>query len=394
MAQSSKNLRRASEIEIPSAPSSCDSVGPLVSCYPDGSYLMKLLAKLSFRAISRRMMPGHGQRGSLQLKSAFSPLIKFCLLSGVLCAFPFEVLAQEQHEDEIVANLAGGRAIVHVAKEVIVFAAIDQPVERNSIPPRVMDLDATHIGVLFGASEWRIPADPKPIRMDRNFQRIGRADSRYQPPPGEGETDLETIGIAFLEKLRPLVAQLHHRLEFSPDEPIFQIVMIGYAPNDYGPEVWVVEYRMEQEQVATRGDYWQTRIQRPRFTQLYPPEKHAPRAIVESRYPPDRKGPTLAELIQGNDPNITHLGSGEPRFAKVIENIRGGQAQKAAAIDSADFMRAVLPLIAGGAKFVLGTMEERRGFEWIVPPDEPVEKVQEDKNRPPDAPTLRRTPKP
>ena len=302
--------------------------------------------------------------------------------------------AQEQHEDEIVANLAGGRAIVYVAKDVIIFAAIDQPVERNSIPPRVVNLDATHIGVLFGASEWRIPADPKPIRLDRNFQRVARADPRYQAAPGGGESDLETIGIAFLEKLRPLVAQLHHKLDFSSDEPIFQIVMIGYAPNDYGPEVWVVEYRMEQEQIATRGDYWQTRIQRPRFTQLYPPEKHAPRTIVESRYPPDAKGPTLTEMIQGNDPHITHLGSGEPRFAKVLDNLYRGQAQKAAPTDSADFMRAVLPLIAGGGSFVLGTIDEHHGFEWMVPPEEPVEKAQEDKNRPPDAPTLRRTPKP
>jgi hypothetical protein len=51
-------------------------------------------------------------------------------------------------------------------------------------------------------------------------------------------------------------------------------------------------------------------------------------------------------------------------------------------------------LIAGNASFVLGTMDERRGFEWMVPPEEPVEKGQEDKNRPPDAPTLRRPPKP
>ena len=340
-------------------------------------------------------MPGYSQRVSLCLRATFSRRITLFLLCGVLCVSPFEALAQEQqHEDEIVANLAGGRAIVHVAKDVIVFAAIDQPVERNSIPPRVMDLDATHIGVLFGASEWRVPADPQPARLDRNFQRVTRGDPRYQSAPGEGETDLETMGIAFLEKLRPLVAQLHHKLEISPDDPIFQIVIIGYAPNDYGPEVWVVEYRMEQEQVATRGDYWQTRVQRPRFTQLYPPEKHAPRTIVESRYPPDAKGPTLAELIQGNDPHITHLGSGEQRFSKVIDNIRGGQAQKAAALDSADFMRAVLPLIAGDAKFVLGTMDEHHGFEWMVPPEEPVEKVKEDKNRPPDAPSLRRPPKP
>jgi len=317
-------------------------------------------------------------------------LLALLLIFAAVVAIP--VVAQE-HEDEIVANLAGGRVIVHVARETIIFAAIDRPVEKNSIPPRVMELDSTHVGVLFGASEWRIPADPKPLRLDRDFHRIARADLRYEPSPDGAEKDLETLGIAFLEKLRPLVSQLHHKLDFAADEPIFQIVMIGYAPNDYGPEVWVVEYRIEQQQIATRGDYWQTRILRPRFTQLYPPEKKAPRTIVESRYPPDTKGPTLAQMIQGNDPLITPLAS-QPRFEKVLENIRGGSAQKAVALDSIDFIRAVLPQIAGGAKFVLGTFGEAHGFEWVVPPDEPVEKVQEDKNRPPDAPTLRRPPKP
>jgi hypothetical protein len=308
-------------------------------------------------------------------------------------AVAIPVLAQGR-EDEIVANLAGGRVIVHVARDVIIFAAINHSVEPDSVPPRVMGLDSTHIAVLLGASEWRMPADPKPIRMDRNFQRVGARDPRYQRDPGEAEPDLETIGTAFLEKLRPLVAQLHHKVDFSPDDPIFQVVIIGYAPADYGPEVWVVEYHMEQEQVATHGEYWQTRLLRPRFTQLYPPEKHAPRTVVESRYPPSLKGPTLAELIQGNDPRITPLAAREPRFEKVLENLHGGQAQKAAAADSADFMRAVLPLIAGNSLFVLGTMDERRGLEWIVPPSEPVEKAEEDKNRPPEAPTLRPKPKP
>ena len=314
------------------------------------------------------------------------------LLLGFL-ALAGPILAQG-HEDEIVANLAGGRVIVHVARELIIFAAIDQPVELNSIPPRVLDLDGRHIGVLLGASEWLIPADPKPIRLDRNFQRTGAKDAHYQADPGEAEPDLETIGTAFLEKLRPLAAQLHHKLDFSPDDTILQLVIIGYAPADYGPEVWLVEFHIEQEQIATRGEYWQTRVLRPRFTQLYPPEKKAPRKLVESRYPAGAKGPTLAELIQGNDPRITPLGAREPRFEKVLENLRAGQAQKAAPVDSVDFMRAVLPLIAGNARFVLGTMEERGGFDWIVPPDEPVEKAEDDKNRPPEAPTLRRKIKP
>lgn len=321
----------------------------------------------------------------------FQRLLLLCVSSLLLV--PVLHAQSQQTEEEIVANLAGGRVIIHVARDAIVFAAIDQQIETNSVPPRVMDLDATHVAVLFGASEWRLPADPKPVRLDRNFQRVGGRDSRYQQA-GEAEPDLETIGIAFLERLRPLVSQLHHRIEFSVDEPLFEAVVIGYAPNQYGPEVWTVEYRIQQEEIATRGDYWQTRVLRPRFEQLYPPEKHAPRTLVETRYPVDTKVPTLQTLIEGNEPHISRLASADQRFAKVVETIIKGQAQKAVTADAVDFLRAAIPLISPGARFVLGTMGEDRGFEWVVAPDEPVEKAKEDKDRPPDAPTLRRKPNP
>src|ERR1051325_1103690 len=143
----------------------------------------------------------------------------------------------QDREDEIIANLAGGRVIVHVARDVIIFAAIDQPVEPNSIPPRVAGVDSSHIAVLLGASEWRIPADPKPIRLDRNFQRVGGRERRNESAPGEAEPDLELIGTVFLEKLRPVAAQLHHKVDFSSDDAIIQMVIIGYAPENYGPEV-------------------------------------------------------------------------------------------------------------------------------------------------------------
>jgi len=299
-------------------------------------------------------------------------------------------------EDEIVANLAGGRVIVHVARDGnIVFAAINQPVEAGGVPPRVVETDSTHVAVLLGASEWRLPADPNPVRLDRNFERVHGRDPKYQYDPSEAEPDLETIGVSVLEKLRPLTAQLHHKIDLLPDEPLLEMVLIGYAPNNYGPEVWTVEYRVQQEQVATRGEYWQTRILRPRFTQLYPPEKKAPRMIVEARYPADLQAPTLMALIQGNDPTIAQLRGSDARFAKVIDAVDKGQAQKASPTDAADFLRALLPLIAGKESFIMGKMEESHGFDWIVPPEEPVERAkkgEEDKNRPPDAPSLRRRP--
>jgi hypothetical protein len=316
------------------------------------------------------------------------------ILFGAACLNPALGAQNAQREEEIVANLAGGRVIVHVARDSIVFAAIDQPIEANSVPPRVVSLDSGHVGVLLGASEWQLPADPKPVRLDQNMQHISAKDPRFQSY-GEAEPDLETIGVAFLEKLRPLVAQLHHKIEIAPDEPLLQLVIIGFAPINYGPEVWVVEYRVEQEQISTRGEYWQTRVLRPRFTQLYPPEKHAPHTTIETRFPSDKKGPTLLELIQGNDPRIVRLGDAEPRFAKVLEAIEKGQAQKAVPADAADFLRAALPVMAPDARFVLATVEEQRGLEWIVPPDEPIEKAKkDDKNRPPEAPTLRRKPQP
>jgi hypothetical protein len=304
----------------------------------------------------------------------------------------FAVRAQE---DEIVANLAGGRAIIHVANDAIVFAAIDHPLESKSVPPRVAAIDSRHIGIFFGASEWQVTSQPRPIRLDRDIPHFGAVDTRFTSPGG-AEQDLEQIGVAFLEKLRPLVSQLHHPIELKPGEPLFQIVLIGYAPRDYGPEIWLIDYQVEQSSVAARGDYLQTHILRPRFTQLYPPEKHQPKAIVEVRVPSDLQDIPLLGLIQQSAPAIARIRSSDPHINKVVELIQKGEAQKADPAAAGDFLRAALPILAGNAHFFLGSMTENGRFDWIVPPDEPREKIKttEDKNRPPDAPTLQQKPKP
>jgi hypothetical protein len=311
---------------------------------------------------------------------------------GFLAVMAFALGADAQ-EDEIVANLAGGRVLVQVSRDAIIFGAIDHPLEATSVPPRVAAIGPTHVGIFFGASEWQVPAQPRPIRLDKNVGDLRMATPAYQPA-GSGDPDLEMIGTAFLEKLRPLVSQLHHKIDLKPDEPLFEIVLVGYAPKDYGAEVWLIDYGAEQQSVSTRGDYWQTRLLRPRFTQLYPPEKHEAKTLVEIRFPTDLQAIPVLGLIQQNDPRIAQLRSSDQRFAKVLEQIEHGQANKSVSQDSADFLRAALPLIANGATFIEGKMQEGGGFDWIVPPEEPVEKRAEDKERPADAPTLIRKPKP
>jgi len=319
--------------------------------------------------------------------------MRFCLL---LFAALFLIISQALgQEDEIVANLAGGRVMIYVTRDSLVFGAIDHPLEAKSVPPRVASIDNSHIGIFFGASEWQIPAQPKPIRLDRLVEYVQNSAPPGYRPPGSGETDLETIGVNYLEKLRPLVSQLHHKIDLKPDEPLVEIVLIGYAPQDYGPEVWVIDYGAEQESVSSKGDYWQTHILRPRFTQLYPPEKHQAKTLIEMRFPADLPLVPLIGLIQQNDPRITHVISSDPRFSKIVEQLLHGQANKSFSQDAADFLRATLPVLAGSSNFIEGKFSESGGFEWIVTPEEPVEKAKDqDKDRPPDAPTLRRKPNP
>jgi len=320
----------------------------------------------------------------------------FTSASLLLLASLFAAPPAPAQEDEIVANLAGGRAIIHVAgNDTILFAAIDHPLESKSVPPRVAAIDNRHVGILFGATEWQIPAQPRPIRLDRDIPRIAAIDPRTAPL-SEADQDLEQIGVAFLEKLRPLVSQLHHPIDLKPDEPLFQIVLVGFAPQYYGPEVWRIDYQVEQSTVGSRDDYLQTRLLRPRFTQLYPPEKGRPKTLIEVRLPADLSDIPLLGLIQQNAPPIARLRSSDQHMSKVVDLIQRGEAQKADPTAAADFLRAALPIMAGNASFILGSINETSGFQWIVPPEEPreSEKTAEDKNRPPDAPTLMRKPKP
>jgi hypothetical protein len=318
-------------------------------------------------------------------------MMRWWALLLLLSLLPVELRAQE---DEIVANLAGGRVIILVARDTIIFCAIDRPLEATGVPPRVAALGNEHIGIFFGASEWQVPAQPRPIRLDRDIPEIRPPGKNVYRPPDSGEPDLQAIGVTFLEKLRPLVSQLHHKIDLPPDDAIFEIVLIGY-PREYGPEVWLMEYRAEQESIGGAVDYWQTHILRPRFTQLYPPEKHQAKTLVESYFPADQPVVPLMGLIQANDPRIAQIRNSDPKFGKVVELLERGQANKANPDDSADFLRAVLPVLAGKAAFIEGKMGETGGFEWIVPPEEPTEKPNpQDKDRPPDAPTLRRKPDP
>ena len=313
------------------------------------------------------------------------------ILYSFLCA-SYLVAPSARAQEEIVANLAAGRVVIDVARDGIVIGAIEQHIEADSRPPLVFPINNRRIAILLGAAEWALPGTGlSPVRLDRVIPRISReavrAESRDNP---DQASDIESIGVAFLEKLRTMADQLHHKIVLAPDEPLVRLLLVDYQP-DYGPEVWLLEYRIQQQ--ALRGDFYQTRTLRPSYTQLYPPEKHQPKTLVEVRYPPEEIGPTVLDLLRRNDPLLAPLRHADPKILKVIESLEDGKSQSVPVDAAADFLRAVLDPIAGPQnRLTLGVLREERGWDWVLAPPESVEKAEEDKTRPPGAPSLRRKP--
>ncbi|HEX2713403.1 MAG TPA: hypothetical protein VHM88_14480, partial [Candidatus Acidoferrales bacterium] len=287
-----------------------------------------------------------------------------------------------------------GRTVVYVAGNGVVVGAVAPAAsgaEAGSHLLPILPIGGSRIAVLLGAIEWLSPASGRPpVRLDWELAGMASdAAPRRQPEPYQA-SDIEAIGVALLERLHAAASQLHRKIDLKPDEPLLELLLVNYV-EDYGPEVWLLKYRIAQD--AWRGDYWRTRVLRPSYTQLYPPEKGHPRTLIEVHYPPEEPGPAVLDLLTHDDPQMARLRAADAPIARAIERLVRGESNKGSADDAAAFLRAALPALYGAdAKLALGVLREHSGFEWLVEPPELPQPAKEGKPREPGAPTLRKKP--
>ena len=194
---------------------------------------------------------------------------------------PSEAFAQQEVAQEVAVNLVEGRVVICAAKDGIVVATIDAHSEAGSRPPVITMLTALRAAVVLGAVEWFQPeSKDKPIQLDSEFPKIVAAalGGSNQPNNPNGASDIESIGVAMLERIWQVAEVLHNKINLNEDEPLIRIVLAGYVPN-YGPEAWTIDYHIHQD--ALGNDYWRTRVLRPTYNQLYPPEKGQPHTLSE-----------------------------------------------------------------------------------------------------------------
>ena len=329
----------------------------------------------------------------------------FLFLTVFLCVhswlLPASASAQEGDDQEVAVNLAEGRVVICATKDAIILAAMDAHGEAGSLPPAITILSAERIGVMMGAVGWVQPdSKDKPVRLDDEFRGIVAAAFNTPAQAGyvRGTSDIESIGIAVLERVRVLAAMMHHKINLGEDEPLIRIVLAGYV-RDYGPEAWTIDYHIRQD--ALGNDIWRTRVLRPSYNQLYPPEKGQPKTFMEIRYPPENRAngePELLDLLQQNDSRLATIRAANEIQAKSVTLAVEGQSQKTDAAILVNFMKAALPAIAPPeTKLTMAKVEYDGGFQWILqppkasaPPPNPSETPSEKTPEEPERPTLRR----
>jgi hypothetical protein len=321
----------------------------------------------------------------------FLPTFAFALVS----VLPLTLRAQENRGGEIVANLATGRVVFCITHDSIIVAATGGGGEVGSRPPAVLPVSSGRIGVLLGAIDWTAPDTTKTTRFDAELPAVaGNALRRPTQKPSEEPSEIEDIGVGMLELIRPVVDQIHHKLDLAPDEPLVELILADYVQN-YGPEIWKLQFRVRQENLA--NDFWQTRILRPSYLQLYPPEKGQPRTFVEADYPANTPQLRLAERVAQSDPQFERIAHSSRDVSEAIAFIAAGNSTKARSSPTSDFMRAAIPLAGGGDQnLVMALLDMERGFQWLLAPQEPIPPGKtQTKPTEPDAPSLRnRGPRP
>jgi hypothetical protein len=314
------------------------------------------------------------------------------VVAGALLIVPASPHAQSKNTQitgqEIVANLSTGRVVICVTRDAILVGAESEKSEPGSHSPLFVPLNGGHVAIFLGAVEWvELNSGKPPVRLDLELAKANQAKSArtIETIDSHEATDLEILGIAFLERLRAITSELHQELKLKEDEPIAQILIVGYQ-KDYGPEAWVISYKLQQR--LLRGDYWDTMAQRPSYEQLYPPEKKDPHTIVEFKYPPEIKGASLQQMLQRNDSRLIPIRSADPKVGQAAQLMLDGATQKAASEPATVFFRKALEATAPPeSKLTIAILHEGDRFDWIIPP--PENELKTDDKRDPGAPTLR-----
>jgi hypothetical protein len=301
----------------------------------------------------------------------------------------------ETVREEVVANLDAGRVIVAVVKDAIIVGTIENPIEAETRPPIPVELSSERMAITLGAIDWFSPSSNLDLaRIDLELPHlrshlVASGPHLSQAEAGGEASDIEDIGQGVMERLNEVAHGLSNKIDLPSGEPLAELIVADYLTG-YGPEVWQLTYDLEQEQ--QKGDYWDTRVLRPKYLQFWPPEKGQPHTLMEFSYPPEHTAPTLLDLLRQRDPRVQGVMAADPAMVQVANEFLSGDSKKIHAQEGVQFLRAALAAITPPkARESFATIGPENGFAWVLPPPPEPQKpgqAARPQERPEGAPSL------
>lgn len=294
-----------------------------------------------------------------------------------------------EHVNEVVATLASGQVTILAAHDGLVVAAIGNQFEPGDLPPLIVPLGDRDLAVVLGAADWITPPPGRRtlLRLDRQLPQLIHGFTGNTPHlrTGPNVSNLERVALAALGPLRKAARNLHSHLDLPQGLPFAEILLVHQPMGGGKPTVWDLSYWIHQR--FLQENFWDTEVERPRSTQLFPTkDKHA--GTVDVRYPPGDQSEGLLDWLAKPVGRVAQDIATNPKLAKAQKEIAAGNSRKVHLAEMVPLVKATLETMAPASKTkAMVEVDPGHGFSWIIQPP-----IKSKPKRPPGAPTLNPTP--
>jgi hypothetical protein len=288
---------------------------------------------------------------------------------------------------EVVATLASGQVTIIAAHDGVVVAAIGNQFEPDDLPPLIVPLGDHDVAVVLGAADWiKPPPDQRTLlRLDRQLPQLIQGFSGNGPHlrTGANVSNLEKVALAVLDPLRKAARNLHAHIDFPQDLPFAEVLLVHQPMEGGKPTVWDLSYWIHQR--FLQENFWDTEIERPRSTQLFPTKENRT-GTVDVRYPPDDRSAGILDWLAKPTGRLAQDIETDPKLAKAQQDVAAGDSRKVHLAELVSLVKMALQANPASKAKALVEIDLGHGFAWIIQPA-----VESKPKRPAGAPTLNPT---
>lgn len=289
---------------------------------------------------------------------------------------------------EVVANLASGQATVIAAHDGVVIATVGNQFEPDDLTPVIVPMGERNLAVLLGAVVWvRPPRNRIVLQLAGQMPQLVNALGAQAPrlSSNTNMANLDAVGLQILEPLRAAAHNLHAQIKMPDNLPLAEVVIV-HQPYENTPSVVDLSYWIRQ--TFLEENFWNTEVERPRITPMFP-VKGEDSGLIDFRYPPDDHSSGLLDWLGHPSGRLEQAVESDPDMAKAQKDIAAGKANKVHLKELVPLVKTALTMmVPAGEGRAMAVIDEHQGFGWVIQPPQPTAAPA----RPAGAPTLQKTP--